>query len=335
MKNIIKSVSVIVGAVVGAGFASGQEIYSFFNVYNENGLVGIIISSTLLGIIIYKVLKISNNYNVTTYSELLEKINIPPKVKNVLNIIINIFLLISFYIMIAGFTAYFKQEFDVPSIITALIITGICYITFMKSIEGITKVSMKIVPILIIIIIIFGIRSNIFETIMQINFQNIGIRGNWLIKSIEYTSYNSILLIPVLISLKKYTKNNEKIVSFITTLIFGILSTIIYLVMLGDENLYNIEIPLIQIANNYGIVFKYGYSLVIIFAIYTTMISEGYGFLTNCAKSKRAYKIMAIMLCVSAIFISNISFSYLINLTYPVFGILGVVQLVYLFFTSI
>ena len=56
MKNIIKSVSVIVGAVVGAGFASGQEIYSFFNVYNENGLVGIIISSILLGFIIYKVL---------------------------------------------------------------------------------------------------------------------------------------------------------------------------------------------------------------------------------------------------------------------------------------
>ena len=103
--------------------------------------------------------------------------------------------------------------------------------------------------------------------------------------------------------------------------------------MSGGENLYNIEIPLIQIANNYGILFKYGYSLVIIFAIYTTMISEGYGFLTNCAKSKKAYKIMAIMLCVSAIFISNIGFSFLINLTYPVFGILGVVQLVYLIFT--
>ena len=156
MKNIIKSVSVIVGAVVGAGFASGQEIYSFFNVYNENGAIGIIISSILLGTIIYKVLKISNNCNATTYSELLEKINIPPKVKNILNIIINIFLLISFYIMIAGVTAYFKQEFDVPSIITAFIITGICYITFMKNIEGITKVSMKIVPILIIIIIIMS-----------------------------------------------------------------------------------------------------------------------------------------------------------------------------------
>lgn len=57
MKNILKSVFVIVGAVVGAGFASGQEIYSFFNIYNENGAIGILISSVLLGIIIYKTLK--------------------------------------------------------------------------------------------------------------------------------------------------------------------------------------------------------------------------------------------------------------------------------------
>ena len=333
MKNIIKSVSVIVGAVVGAGFASGQEIYSFFNVYNENGLVGIIISSILLGFIIYKVLKKSNDFNITTYNELLEKIHVPEKIKNILNIIINIFLLISFYIMVAGFTAYFKQEFNVPRIVTALIITGICYITFMKSIEGITKVSMKVVPILIIIIIIFGIRSNIFETIMQINLENIGIRENWLIKSIEYTSYNSILLIPVLISLKKYTKSNEKIVSFATAIIFGILSITIYLVMLNEGGLHGIEIPLIQIANSYGNLFKYGYSLVIIFAIYTTMISEGYGFLTNCTKNQKQYKAIAIALCISAIFISNISFSYLINLTYPAFGILGVVQLVYLTYT--
>ena len=199
MKNIIKSISVIVGAIVGAGFASGQEIYSFFNVYNENGLLGIIIASTLLGFIIYKVLKKSNDF------------------------IINIFLLISFYIMVAGFIAYFKQEFGMPSIIIALIITSICYITFMKDIEGITKVSIKIVPILIIIIIIMGIRSNTFDTIKNINLGNISIKFNWLLKAIEYTSYNSILLIPILISLKKYTKNNEKAISIVTAIIFGIL----------------------------------------------------------------------------------------------------------------
>ena len=83
MKEVLKSVFVIVGAVVGAGFASGQEIYSFFNIYNENGLIGIIISSILLGIIIYKVLKKSNESKLKSYDELLEKIKVPSTIKNI------------------------------------------------------------------------------------------------------------------------------------------------------------------------------------------------------------------------------------------------------------
>lgn len=33
MKNVLKIVLVIIGTMVGAGFASGKEIYSFFFVY--------------------------------------------------------------------------------------------------------------------------------------------------------------------------------------------------------------------------------------------------------------------------------------------------------------
>lgn len=330
MKEVLKSVFVIVGAVVGAGFASGQEIYSFFNIYNENGLIGIIISSILLGVIIYKALKKSNDFNLSNYDELLGKIKVPKTVKNILNIIINTFLLISFYIMVAGFTAYFKQEFNIPRILTALAITSISYITFMKNIEGITKVSMWIVPILIIIIIIIGLQSNPLITIREIELENINIETNWILKAIEYTSYNSILLVPILTSLRKYSKSKEMKISIITALIFASLSITIYLVLFKEGNLLGIEIPMIKIANEYGSIFKYAYSLVIIFAIYTTMISEGYGFLNNCTKTKEKYKKIAKIICISAIFISNISFSFLINLTYPVFGILGIIQLIYL-----
>lgn len=33
MKNVLKIVFVIIGTTIGAGFASGQEIYLFFNKY--------------------------------------------------------------------------------------------------------------------------------------------------------------------------------------------------------------------------------------------------------------------------------------------------------------
>ena len=38
MKQIFTCIVVIIGTVIGAGFASGKEIINFFNVYEEKGL---------------------------------------------------------------------------------------------------------------------------------------------------------------------------------------------------------------------------------------------------------------------------------------------------------
>ena len=63
MKNILKIVMVIVGTLVGAGFASGREIYLFFAKFGKLGIVGILISGILTGTIIYFTLKTTKNEN--------------------------------------------------------------------------------------------------------------------------------------------------------------------------------------------------------------------------------------------------------------------------------
>ena len=93
---MIKAIFVIIGTIIGAGFASGQEIYSFFNVYRENGFLGIIIASVLIGFVIYKVLKMSDQLNTQNYKDLLKKIKLPKKFVVFFSIIINLFLILSF-----------------------------------------------------------------------------------------------------------------------------------------------------------------------------------------------------------------------------------------------
>ena len=72
MKNILKVVFVIIGTLIGAGFASGQEMYVFFFSYGMQGLIGIIISSILMGIIIYQTLKLLDKYEIRTYKDFLD-----------------------------------------------------------------------------------------------------------------------------------------------------------------------------------------------------------------------------------------------------------------------
>ena len=52
MKEIFVIVLVIVGALIGAGFASGQEIYSFFYSYGLHGMLGLVVTCILIGILI-------------------------------------------------------------------------------------------------------------------------------------------------------------------------------------------------------------------------------------------------------------------------------------------
>lgn len=158
MRNIMKSICVIIGTIIGAGFASGKEIYLFFNTYGEKGIWGIIVASILTGVIIYKVLMQIRNVEANSYKDYLKQMKIKPAIKDVLNIIINIFLLMSFYIMIAGFCAYFKQEFNIPSIVIGILVCSLCYITFMNHIEGVTKINTILIPFLIAMIVLIGIK---------------------------------------------------------------------------------------------------------------------------------------------------------------------------------
>lgn len=140
----------------------------------------------------------------------------------------------------------------------------------------------------------------------------------------------------MLIGLKKYTYKKEKNIALIVTMIFGTLSVILYKILqTGGTAIQNVELPLIYIVNQFGNIYKYIYGIVIVSAIYTSAIAAGYGFVENCSKNKNSYKKICIILCISAIPVSKIGFSYLVNMLYPVFGILGLVQLIYILLNNI
>ena len=70
-KDSFKIISIIIGTLIGAGFASGKEIYTFFVQFNIMGFFSIIISCLFICIIIYKtcLLIFKNDFN--SYSDFL------------------------------------------------------------------------------------------------------------------------------------------------------------------------------------------------------------------------------------------------------------------------
>ncbi len=336
MKNILKITFVIIGTLIGAGFASGQEIYIFFFSHGVNGLIGTVISSILMGFIIYKTLKIINKYDVKNYKEFLDVI-VKSKsnrkyfnIKFIFNLIINMFIIITFFIMIAGFGAYFQQTVGWNVFIGSAILAFLCFLVFLTNVKGLVKANEILVPISIILITIVGIInftnidfSNILNGIVDRN------TSNWLLNSIIYTSYNSILLIPTLITIRNYIKNKKQIrcIAYISTFVMLALSIMLFFILTNvDVDISTLEMPVVYAVSNFFGILKYIYGVVIVASIFTTSIALGMSFLNNF--TKKNYKQVAVIMCITSVIISKFGFSNLVNLLYPIFGYLGIAQII-------
>lgn len=334
MIEVISITLVIIGALIGAGFASGQEIFSFFYIYGKNGIYGILIMSILIGIFIYKSLKIIYQKQVYNYNDFLNLFIKNTKIRNVILWIVNVLLLVSFYIMVAGFGAYFEQEIGINRIIGSIVLNLLCVIVFFSNIKGVLKASNFIVPFLIFFIFFIGIK-NIVQ-IRTIDFYQM--KNNWILSMIIYNSYNFILLMPVLISLKKQItkEKNIKKVSILVTIIILILSISIFFLLLNAniKEIENQEMPIVYIISNYFNKYKKIYAFIVLASIFTTAISVGIGFLQNISKNSNSYPQFVLFMCITSLLMSNIGFSKLLNFIYPVFGYIGILQIVIIFFIN-
>ena len=334
MIEVISITLVIIGALIGAGFASGQEIFSFFYIYGKNGIYGILIMSILIGIFIYKSLKIIYQKQVYNYNDFLNLFIKNTKIRNVILWIVNVLLLVSFYIMVAGFGAYFEQEIGINRIIGSIVLNLLCVIVFFSNIKGVLKASNLIVPFLIFFIFFIGIK-NIVQ-IRTIDFYQM--KNNWILSMLIYNSYNFILLMPVFISLKKQItkEKNIKKVSILVTIIILILSISIFFLLLNAniKEIENQEMPIVYIISNYFNKYKKIYAFIVLASIFTTAISVGIGFLQNISKNSNSYPQFVLFMCITSLLMSNIGFSKLLNFIYPVFGYIGILQIVIIFFIN-
>ena len=335
---MFKIIFVLIGTFVGAGFASGKEIFNFFTIYYLNSIFSIFIFSLLLFLLIYKCLNIKINLKLNSYNEFILYLENKYKFFNhkYFLLIINIFLASSFYIMISALSSLFNYQFNIGKLITITWTIFICFFIFYKkNINFIYIINSILMPILILFVLSLC-ACNI--NLNNITFNEINNNSNVFITifmGLLYFSYNSLLLIPIIFDLKinldnkikKHTKiNNNLKISFIFSFIIFILTTLLNLLLLSCFNLiYNIEIPILYISNSSFKIFSFFYFFIVLSAIITTMISSGYSFINNFSKNN--FKIKLIIFLLFSFVFCLFSFSDLINFFYPIFGLIGFIQI--------
>ena len=94
-----------------------------------------------------------------------------------------------------------------------------------------------------------------------------------------------------------------------------------------DVNIQNLEMPVAYVISNIYPYLKIIYAIILLASILTTSISLGNSFIENVAKEKKQKTKILNFICISSVLVSGIGFSNLVNNLYPIFGYLGLIQI--------
>ena len=109
------------------------------------------------------------------------------------------------------------------------------------------------------------------------------------------------------------------------------LSIIIYILLIkSDVDIFSLEMPVVYIIRKFFTKYKTIYSFIILASIFTTAISIGTGLLQNISKNKRSYTQFVLFMCITSLVVSKFGFSKLVNIAYPFFGYLGIIQILFI-----
>lgn len=316
-----------IGTVIGAGFASGQEILQFFVDYGYKGIIGALVSTILFIVVATGVLiKVYNN-KLGSYQELIVPV-LGKKLSVLAEFVMLSYLFIGACIMVSGSGALFEEQLGLNYNMGLILMAILTFVTVIRNVEGVLKVNGFLIPILLFGIVAIGLVvffNNGFDipdvTPVQTNTHS------WLTSSVMYVNYNVISAIVVLASLLSVIDSKKTAIKggVMGGLGLGVLAMFLIiplLILYGD--VHDLEIPMLAVAKSVIPNGDIPYSFLIWIAMFTTAVSNTFGFLTRlCDIININFKILAFVFCALTIPVAKMGFSNLVDVFYPIFGYLG------------
>ncbi|MDP2892514.1 MAG: hypothetical protein Q8O09_05195 [Bacillota bacterium] len=331
--SALKIAGTYIGVVVGAGFASGQEILQFFAAYGPVGIAGVVLAAALFGFFGWIIMDTGLSLNAQSYLSII-RFSGGKYLGAVIDAVITFFLFGSLTAMFAGAGAFFSQFFGLPAFLGALIMAIITAATVLTGFGGVLNAISFVAPFLILSAIGVSILSFFLPsptgTVISMppkpSFVN-----HWLISSILYVSYNTVVSVAVLGPLGSRARSRRAVLwgALIGGLGLGVgAMSIFFALRMNMGPVAGVELPMMLIAARISPAVNILYSAVLLAEVYTTAVAGLYGFASRLSVQKgKRFTASTIGAAILAFLMSLFGFSNLVRYLYPAVGIAGTVLL--------
>ncbi|MDD2216299.1 MAG: hypothetical protein PHE41_07005, partial [Eubacteriales bacterium] len=155
-----------IGVLMGAGFASGKEIWQFFGVFGGKGLFGIILISVIFISLGYIIVSISRALDTGDLSKIIVPFN-NRLVENIIGGVVASFIFLGYFSMLAAGGAIAQEQLGIHRAIGSFILMVLVVLTIIKGFSRVSDRLGKVVPVLLIttLVLVFFIITQYFENI--------------------------------------------------------------------------------------------------------------------------------------------------------------------------
>jgi len=329
--GILAAAATYIGTVIGAGFASGQEVLQFFGLLGPLGLPAI--GLTVAGFALFggRVMEVGLETGAESHLPVLR--HTAGRLAIVLDIVVTFFLFGATSAMIAGSGSVLRQEYGLPDAVGAGLMALATVMTVVTGIRGVVTAISAVVPFLMAGVLLVSIVV-LSSTGVSLKPPPPGLRPAvpfWPLAGVTYISYNIIMSVPVLSALGSSMKSRRdaRKAAALGAAGLGIALAMVYLALVSSfPEVTRYEVPLAHLATSVHALGKPFFVGVFLAEVYTTAVADLYGLAARIVSpASRSFRVTVALGGALALWAASAGFTNLVRVVYPAVGWAGLVFL--------
>lgn len=324
-----------VGVVVGAGFATGQEIFQFFTSHGSYSIAGIIVTGLIITLAGVFVLNTGFTIQSHNHSESIQYY-LHPMIARIFDIILTLFLFSLAMIMTAGGASTIHESFGLPYWLSSLLLVLFILMTLFLKFERLITVLGMVTPFLVIVVSIIAIYYFItgdvnFSAANRFNKQH-GLSLGWWFDGLNYASLQIAAAFSFLSVMGGRMQHRQS--ALWGGILGGIIITLLLLMVnLGlvteFEHIQSVALPTLLLANHISPLLGTMMSIIMILVIYNTIVGLMYAFASRFTEPfTKGYFVLIIAMAIVTFICTFIGFISLIGKVFPIMGLFGFILLI-------
>lgn len=322
-----------IGTIIGAGFASGQEVMRFFTLFGPPGTVGVVAAAVLFAVFGAEILRLGHELRAASHRPVLAALG-GRTLGGAMDAVVTAFLFGSTTTMVAAAGATMHEAWGLPHLAGSLALAAAATATVLLGLRGVVAAISRLSPAIVVAVLAIAAAALAAEPAAPTGLVRAGpVVPWWPLAAVLYVSFNLVGAVAVLAPLGAAVgRRSLSAGAVLGAAGLGLAALSIHLGIARHLGaLHDAEVPMIRLATALWPWARDPYAIVMLAEIYTTAVASLFGL---AARLREAWpgRTRAVAPAAGALSLlaAQAGFVTLVATLYPLVGAAGLLMLWFL-----